>query len=471
MVRKNITQDASARPHSLQLDAAAGSGMPMGRLAAVANIGAAANGLLANVQTQLRIMRTERGFGSVRFNNFFPDDFSAIDNPAYGLLFNTALLDFLHAEGLSPHVVLPLPRLMESAAFIDRIAAVLEHFLHRFGPSCLRGWSFEFTIGDSGNEVETCYREAVRFMRTRYADIRCGFHVGDIFSCAYLARIEPLRLLWKELRWRPDFVACSADPGLAGNGSSSGTGHSHREALLRLKQALAGPGEEAPPLFLAEWNTLAGLGYVLSGTFYRSAIIMETLLDLQEHAWATGFSVSSYRLDTADHDRVLSSLSLFLTGTLKRPVFFVLGMLARLRGEILARGEGHLFVRDGERLCLLLYNACYLNPQHSMDQNSMNAYEKRMEVTLRGMVPGCYYLKELTVDKDQSGIFNTWLATGGLQKVDRETEAYLQQALMPGFTLRKVAIHKDLILSAPLSMNACKLFLLTPYRQGAQGCG
>jgi beta-xylosidase len=95
------------------------------------------------------------------------------------------------------------------------------------------------------------------------------------------------------------------------------------------------------PVWLLSWNTLTGNTRDTNGRFFRGALLMDNLLGLADQVWLAGFWLNSGLQGEARANGKLdtSSLALHYLHGLPRPVYWVLWLWRRLRGEVLVNDK------------------------------------------------------------------------------------------------------------------------------------
>ncbi len=157
--------------------------------------GRANEGLRADWQRQLRLVRTECGFRYIRFHGLFCDDMGVYQEdkqgrPVYNWQYVDELFDFLESIGMKPFVELGfMPGALASgnhtifwykanvtppkdyAKWEAFIAAFTRHVTERYGAGEIRTWYFEvwnepnltgFWMGDTGGKTEAAFAPIAR---------------------------------------------------------------------------------------------------------------------------------------------------------------------------------------------------------------------------------------------------------------------------------------------------------------------
>lgn len=124
------------------------------------------------------------------------------------------------------------------------------------------------------------------------------------------------------------------------------------------------------PLWLLSWNTLTGDTRDTNGRFFRGALLMDNLLGLADQVWLAGFWLNSGLQGEARANGKLdtSSLALHYLHGLPRPVYWVLWLWRRLRGEVVINDKNLLLLRHKGHYQLLLRNTVVFNPRLSSEE-------------------------------------------------------------------------------------------------------
>jgi beta-xylosidase len=140
------------------------------------------------------------------------------------------------------------------------------------------------------------------------------------------------------------------------------------------------------PVWLLSWNTLTGNTRDTNGRFFRGALLMDNLLGLADQVWLAGFWLNSGLQGEARANGKLdtSSLALHYLHGLPRPVYWVLWLWRRLRGEVLVNDKNLLLLRHGEHYQLLLRNTVVFNPGSPAKRLLSNASASPIACSYRG---------------------------------------------------------------------------------------
>ena len=120
----------------------------------------------------------------------------------------------------------------------------------------------------------------------------------------------------------------------------------HTHLIEQAYSGLKSAGMEGTPLYMVEWNTLcAADSCALTGSFFRSALILRSLIKNADSLAGIGFWLDTYHALTEESSDNRHILALFANGTIKRPAYFVLDIFHDLAGGVLYEDEHLLVVR------------------------------------------------------------------------------------------------------------------------------
>ncbi|MEI5990296.1 hypothetical protein A5881_001789 [Enterococcus termitis] len=449
----------------------------------IIKIGPAGEGLANGVQRELCILQKDLSFDLVQFEGFCEE--TNFDNDVLLVseyILNNQWFDFLVKVQLKPMIQLYLPEdyteKVDVQLWCDKQLKIIRHFLNRYGQNEVNQWYIQWSLP----KISGVWNESSRW----------GYHyfyrkLKQMVSACKLGLMSLRSLDEREYqqyqafiheqgaqRCLPDFISFHADPYAS---SSIKDEHALRfknyqqEILARVKSVIAtSPAKEntafsewTPELFLTDWNTLVGEGNTFSGTFFRSALILESIVELSKEVAGIAFWLNIKVKERQTHTREDSSLSVFLYEELRRPLFFSLRFLNHLKGELVASGDGYILTRNQGQFQLLLYNSSYLDPLYSVDTFQVQYQTKKVKIQLKELPVGDYLIREYVLDKDHGGIYNDWIRVGGQAELDHELQKYLEQKIVPKFELKKERIDSfGYELEATLTLNACQLYLLQP---------
>lgn len=483
LVEKEIEDENAGIEQRLQLVLPKESQQNYRSIKKIIKIGPAGEGLANSVQRELCILQKDLRFDLIQFEGFCEE--TNFENDVFLVseyILNNQWFDFLVSIQLKPMIQLYLPEHYTEKADVqlwcDKQLKIIRHFLNRYGRDEVGQWYIQWSLPKGTSIWSECSRWGYRYFYRKLKQLVSECKVG-LMSIRSLDEKEyqQYQIFIQEQgskRCLPDFISFHADPYAS---TTIKDQHALRfkdyqqKILHRVKSVIeksqaeqeTNYSEWMPELFLTDWNTLVGEGNTFSGTFFRSALILESIVELSKEVRGIAFWLNIKVKERQTHTREDSSLSVFLYEELRRPLFFSLFFLNHLKGELVASGNGYLLTRNQGQYQLLLYNSSYLDPLYSVDTFQVQYQTKKMKIHLKGLPIGNYLIREYVLDKDHGGIYNDWIRIGGQAELDYELQKYLEQKIAPKFELKKEQI--DLFgyeLEATLTLNACQLYLFQP---------
>lgn len=483
LVEKDIEDENAGIEQRLQLVLPKESQQNYRSIKKIIKIGPAGEGLANSVQRELCILQKDLRFDLIQFEGFCEE--TNFENDVFLVseyILNNQWFDFLVSIQLKPMIQLYLPEHYTEKADVqlwcDKQLKIIRHFLNRYGRDEVGQWYIQWSLPKGISIWSESSRWGYRYFYRKLKQLVSECKVG-LMSIRSLDEKEyqQYQIFIQEQgskRCLPDFISFHADPYAS---TTIKDQHALRfkdyqqKILHRVKSVIeksqaeqeTNYSEWMPELFLTDWNTLVGEGNTFSGTFFRSALILESIVELSKEVRGIAFWLNIKVKERQTHTREDSSLSVFLYEELRRPLFFSLFFLNHLKGELVASGNGYLLTRNQGQYQLLLYNSSYLDPLYSVDTFQVQYQTKKMKIHLKGLPIGNYLIREYVLDKDHGGIYNDWIRIGGQAELDYELQKYLEQKIAPKFELKKEQI--DLFgyeLEATLTLNACQLYLFQP---------
>ncbi|MET3564525.1 beta-xylosidase/AraC-like DNA-binding protein [Enterococcus rotai] len=483
LVEKDIEDENAAIEQRLQLVLPSEQQSNYHSSKKIIKIGPAGEGLAKGVQRELSILQKDLTFDLVQFEGFceetnFENDILMVSE----YILNNQWFDFLVKIQLKPMIQLYLPEEYiekeEVQLWCDKQLKIIRHFVNRYGREEVNQWYLQWSLpkvsGIWNDGSRWGYHYFYRKLKQLVPECKLGLmslrSLDETEYKQYQAFIDEQGQQY----CLPEFISFHADPyatTLIKEEHALRFKQYQQDILCRVKSVITAQQTEdnsafsdwTPELFLTDWNTLVGEGNTFSGTFFRSALILESIVELSKEVTGIAFWLNIKVKERQTHTREDSSLSVFLYEGLRRPLFFSLRFLNHLKGELLASGDGYILTRNQGQYQLLLYNSSYLDPLYSVDTFQVQYQTKKVRFHLSELPAGNYLIREYVLDKDHGGIYNDWIRVGGQAELDHELQKYLEQKIVPKFELKKERIDSfGYELEATLTLNACQLYLFQP---------
>jgi beta-xylosidase len=235
---------------------------------------------------------------------------------------------------------------------------------------------------------------------------------------------------------------------------------------LRQIQGALRQHQLALPLWLLSWNTLTGNTRDTNGRFFRGALLMDNLLGLADRVWLAGFWLNSGlqgearangRLDT-------SSLALHYLHGLPRPVYWVLWLWRRLRGEVLMADRNLLLLRHNGHYQLLLRNTVVFNPWLSSEETFTQRFSQPYSIQLLGLT-GRWRIKQHLFDQHHGALFPLFEAFRSRSGPDDEDYGWLMHQARPALSVAEESPQSGWHRVDSLQSNALVLYEFSPLNE------
>jgi len=431
---------------------------------ALVEIGDIDAALRADVRRQLEEAGRRLRLSGVSFGGFIralhnmagsPDLFKTYD-------FYEALSAF-HRLGLTPFIRLEMAELelFESpAAGIGALCALLGSLQLRYSAAALGRWHFE-VLGTGAQPGQ--YAKLYTAIKAVNGDIRVGLRMDPFLPP------EGAAVLRTETGGAPpDFFGFTFDPNEEHRPADGPEFDAffrayHTRAAQAVRHCADEAGYPGCPLYLMQWNTLTGKTAVEAGEFHRTALMADVLTALMGKIAGAAVRLSLYADEPLAPGLMTRPLSLYVSKDIRRPMFFITKAMASLKPQIVWRGENGLLTRDGQdRYALLLYNACYIDPFRALDNIRLRGNVLSCSLTLEGLTPGRYRIKEHLMDKDKGSFYHNALKLDFSVPLDEEDwDEYIESISSPSVALWEAeARNGALSIRAELDINATALFII-----------
>ena len=355
--------------------------------------------------------------------------------------------------------------------FVQYLRQIFRFLGSRFPAGFIRQWKVELCCPDDDRQEEFS-----EFYRAVYQGIREYLDPGGIGSLALLdlseggkARFGAFLAAAQKADTLPGFFTFQAYPeedlvhAFRGNYQMS---NAYYKNIIYEIRCIAGElGCETQPLYMTRWNTLAGRSLAESGTFFRSALILDVFRSVSPYLAGAGVHLNTYQVSREMERTDTSVLALYMCYQIKRPVFFILEALRRAGSEVFFRNQDVLVTRnEGHEYAILLSHPCYVNPSYSVDPVFLQRNSNRIQIDLKGLKPGTYRIKTFTMDQGSSGIFNQWGSVGFPDLMDPDVVEYLEQAIVPELRVEELEITDHCLIEEGVTFNGVVLKLIRELR-------
>lgn len=346
----------------------------------------------------------------------------------------------------------------------------LKQSVNHFPAEVTAGWQFVWHWSSQASEetrenVWRTHRETLRELLPR---AKLGLWHRFAVGAQPIAEEAVFR---SKLVQEADFLACPADANeLLDQGqpvpSQLASTENYPVQKIRQIQAALRQQQRMLPLWLLSWNTLTGSTRSTNGWFFRGALLMHTLLGLSEQVWLAGFWLNSGLQGEARANDTIdtSSLALQYHHGLPRPIYWVLWLWRRLRGEVLLNDKNLLLLHHEGRYQLLLRNTVVFNPWLSSEEAFIQRFRQQYHVELRGL-SGSWRIKSHLYDQHNGALFPLLDAFTVASGPDDEVWQWVRHKARPTLAVRDEQLHDSWQIADSLESNALVLYELTPLRE------
>lgn len=437
----------------------------------IANVGQLEEILKTHVQQQilnickempLQFAQVEHILSESTLPEYFPTDENC---PSFSRYARTdAAVEFLRKQGIALLISVRFqPTEEQMRAYTLRLLDFIAHNITLFGAGYISSWAISYVP-----DTEFLSESETRFLRLRskikafLPDIKMGCFYP--FPTAKQALTE-LPFFTSYLAQKIDFLGFSADANLSvcregfeKEDIADAERFVQQQALNIIEQLKK--NALTTPLFLQTWNTLTGDTRQTNGSFFRGALLMNTLLSLPQQIASVGFWINSeVQKETREDKRIdTSSLALFYVANTRRPMFHVLRLRERLIGTVVARGENYLVTSTAQGYRVLLSNSVTFNPCLSLQEHLIEGFRKQLSVTITGMEEGVYQIKRHLFDQQHGALYHQFECQPTRFGRDSEVMQFIDLHSAPDLHLYDETIRSCWKISVEMDVNALYLY-------------
>lgn len=486
------------------------------------NIGYARDGLLAEVQNQLRIAQSEIGFEYLRFHGILDDDMHIYheddqQDPYLDFSRVDLLLDFILSIGMKPYIELSfMPKLLaevdrriyDRQSFFSKyrneqkwrflIQGLVQHCVERYGREQVRQWRFT-TISNNLVSVGLLnqadyldiYRAAFESVKSVDKQLSFGGPGGmasAIWDSRYIHQFLDYALQYHCV---PDFICTQCYPHRAIEQDQdflsftmsqksapmvlSSDEHYTKSMLRDYRNLLSEYGLGHLKIWIEEWNSTLWQRDLSNDTSYKSSWLTMNLCDTCGDAEAFGYwLLTDFIEERSDFGNVFhGGYGLFTYNSIPKCGWRALQLMGMLGNELIASGDGWLVTKNKDGFQIVLTHYCHYDKlyrfRYQRLTDALQAYsvfvEKgQMEYTLQltGVTPGRYEIRKYSISRTRGSSFDAWLEIGAPKYLRQNEVNYLQNASQPRYHIQTQEIGERYLLESALEPHEIQLILLKP---------
>lgn len=424
-----------------------------------------------NIRNQITEACRELDFEYIHFEQFFLEkDYSFKDSILYEITELHTNLEFVKSLNLKPIVKLDMDSLERLNSERESVIDYMDKSIHKkldfiqtqYGLDYLTTWSFELNGTNLENQFEFL-EKANGIFREYHNEIKIGLSLSDNLSL-----IESDSSLLKTFNHKDylDFVTFESDPNKANlstdlNDTNSLAFENYlKNQILGLKTILDENNLNSTLIFVTSFNTLGGTGYELAGSFFRAALILNTILGIDEpyvnlSYWLSNQAYENTKPGVVTEYRILS---LFVMGLVKRPAYFVLQLIDKAGNNLRVISEDIRVSKWKNSYYIMVSNQYYYNPLYSIRENYISINRKNINAILSGIHPGRYIIKKLLLSKDNGGKFELILSISNTKFIDNEILSSLENTNRPALSIFERDMSDGYNMNINVSSNAVILY-------------
>ncbi|MCR1955531.1 helix-turn-helix domain-containing protein [Clostridioides mangenotii] len=347
---------------------------------------------------------------------------------------------------------------------IEELRNKIKHFIQYYGEEILLKWHFEFSFSIDGDSESN--EKLIRFakeLKDEFHFDNIGIDMGDIQDDKIYRNDKRLIELADHSKMEFSFLGLKGDFYQYYDDHGEWISSNFSEKYSTLKDSCYKILSKQSSIFLTEWNTLVGDSGPLAGTFFRAALIVHTLDILHDEISCFGYWLNIEIKSSISKKSEDNCLSLFFYARIKRPAYFTLMILEKLRGVVAYKTEDTIVYKDKEDYHIIQYNSCLLEPKLSVSNQFIQYQTKTIDTEFVNLPARKYVVKSYLLDKDHGGIYNDWLRLGGEKEMDQEYYDYLETTIVPKYIMKYKTVDVNVFsLSTTLTMNAVKYIYIRP---------
>ena len=489
------------------------------------NIGYARDGLLAEVQNQLRTAQNEIGFEFLRFHGILDDDMhiyyeDADQKPYLDFSMVDLLLDFILSINLKPYIELSfMPKLLaqEEHRIFDRqsllsmycdeqkwrflIQNLVQHCIERYGREQVRQWRFT-TIGNNlvaagllkQDSFLNIYRSTYESIKSIDSEIPFGGPGGMASSIRDSRYIHEFFEYVTKYNCIPDFVSTQCYPHRSIEQDSeflnftlsqesapmilSSDEHYTKTMLCDFHALLERYHLEYLKIWIEEWNSTLWQRDLSNDTCYKSSWLAMNFCDDFDAAESCGYwPVTDFMEEHSAYGNVFhGGYGLFTYNSIPKSGWYALQLMQKMGETLIDSGNGWIVTQSKDGFQVLLTHYCHYDKLYRFRYRKLTdpkqAYNVFVEkgkmeyaLLLTGIKTGRYEIRKYSVSRTQGSSFDTWLDIGAPQCLRQNEVSYLKTTSLPKYHVHTQEISDSFLVKSNLEPHEIQLIMLKSSEQ------
>ena len=438
-------------------------------------IGQLDHALRENSQAEMKMIQELLHFDYVYFTNLFSQsilkNIPLMQNGGQ-FYYIDSLFSLFQQLKLIPFISVDFEKeIAGNAEYFDRLNEFLQHSVQIFGKEFVDKWHFELICSEWDLNNNQLFSHAYHLFyqtvkKTTHAKV--GFHIP--FSLEKGLSSSTADFLMKHQK-ECDLICFIANPNENLNFSDMNNRSFEmakeylKNTCIQLKMHLKSAGLTNVSTYLTNWNTLYGNTTSLSGSFFRSAIIFKSILDVMREISGLGFWINTGLLEnnkSFNENIEMNGIALFYYYQIKRPVFFNIQLALKLGLQVLSEGEDFLLTKSEQGYQLVIYNSSYVNPAYSVENFFLRSLTIEKKIVISDLPAGDYQIRKHILDRDNGAVYMNWMNLASQNINDQEIITFLKQRTYPNLQIYEEHIVTECSFLSTLTSNAVHLFEIRP---------
>lgn len=423
-----------------------------------------------NVKRQLILAKQQMRVDFVGIQKLFEDTISLTESDAVDVSISSPIyansdivLQFLKEQGIYIFLKLEYKQICQNEEYsIKKLDQFIQHALQVFGRDFVEKWQILFYSKEEcsieASELERVYLRVRQVIKNKSEKMK----VGTFFPFDEQKVELPENQQWQiKHADKIEFIGYEADQNEVINFNDINVeefSKSHRYITNKTRKikSFIEQNQMDRPMFLINWNILSGNTHHINGNFFRGALILKKILELESEVAGIGFWINSEiheRLQDCSNN-LIDSLDLFHFFNEKRPTFYTMRFKEKLRGKVIARGMDYIMTENEDGYQLIIFNERQFSPRYSIDELFVKNRSKELHIHLRGIKPGNYQIRTLKFDRNNGGLYSKWWNLNSKYGIDHEMMDHIVQSLSPALDIKDEYLNEEWSFYSLLTTNA-----------------
>lgn len=378
-------------------------------------------------------------------------------------------LNFLQKHDLSLFIRVDYREIVsDEEEYFQKLTQFIRHCMNVYSVAYVEKWSFMFyesrLTAVSGSELQRVYLRLYNALKELVPGIKVG---------AFLPFITEEEKTTDNHKWlvegnlRIDFIGYEANQNEIIDFTELGDERFElaegfiKEKTDKLISYLRQHGKRLP-LSLVSWNTLSGNTRYTNGTFFRGALVLKNALEIAGDIESIGFWINTEQHEKAGQNRKIKmeGLELYHYFNGKRPAYFAMQLLEKLRGTIVHQDRNYVMTKNDRGYQLIVMNINSINPYYSVEETFIKKLNRYVRVTISGIEPGEYQIRKHVFDKDNGALYTKWWKLNSKYGMDAEVIDYITQTSQPSLEIWDEKLNEEWSFYSFLTINAIHFFEL-----------